>query len=176
MILTYSEILKEIKNGNIVIEPFNINQLNPNSYNLRLHDELLLITDEIIDMKKPTSYVKIKIPPEGYILEPGKLYLGRTYEYTITKNYVPMIEGRSSIARLGISIHSTAGFGDIGYEGFWTLEITVVKPVKIYPLVEICQIFYVKPLGELTFYKGKYQGSRDILVSKIYEELKDEKR
>ncbi len=172
MILTSSKIKEEIKKGNIIIEPFEERFLNPNSYNLRLHNELFVIEDSILDMKKPTSYKRVLIPKEGFMLEPGNLYLGRTLEYTITKNFVPMIEGRSSIGRLGISIHATAGFGDIGFEGYWTLEISVIKPVIIYPFVEICQIYYCEVSGDIeSVYEGKYSKSTDIIISKIYEEL-----
>ncbi|MCX8028418.1 MAG: dCTP deaminase [Brevinematales bacterium] len=173
MILTSKKILEEIKKGNIIIEPFDEKYLNPNSYNLRLHNELLVLTDEKLDMRKPSNYQKVIIPEEGLLLEPGNLYLGRTFEYTITKNFVPMIEGRSSIARLGISIHATAGFGDVGFEGYWTLEISVIKPVVVYPFVEICQIYYCEVTGEIDkVYRGKYSQSKDIIISKIYEEFK----
>ncbi len=173
MILSSKKILEEIEKGNIVIDPFDRRLLNPNSYNLRLHNELFELTDDVIDMKKPTSYKRLVIPESGLLLEPGRLYLGRTVEYTVTKNYVPMIEGRSSIGRLGISIHATAGFGDIGFEGYWTLEISVIKPVIIYPFIEICQIYYCAVLGEIEeVYKGKYSKSNDIIISKIYEEFK----
>lgn len=172
MILTSKKILEEIRKGNIVIEPFCERSLNPNSYNLRLHNEILEITDDILDMKKPSSYKRIVIPDDGLLLEPGKLYLGRTVEYTVTRNYVPVIEGRSSIGRLGISVHATAGFGDIGFEGYWTLEISVIKPVIIYPFVEICQIYYCEVSGDIEkTYQGKYSGSRDIITSRIYEEF-----
>lgn len=172
MILTSSRIIEEIKNGNIVIQPFDEKYLNPNSYNLRLHNELLELTDEKLDMKKKSNYTRIIIPEEGLTLLPGKLYLGRTVEYTITKKFVPMIEGRSSVGRLGISIHATAGFGDIGFEGYWTLEISVIKPVVIYPFVEICQIYYCEVSGTIDrTYEGKYSKSDDIVVSKMYEEF-----
>jgi dCTP deaminase len=86
-----------------------------------------------------------------------------------------MIEGRSSIGRLGIRIHATAGFGDIGFSGNWTLEIDVVQPVKIYAGIEICQIFYHTTLGGLTkTYKGKYQGSKLPLPSAIWKEFQQE--
>lgn len=173
MILTSKKILEEIKKGTIIIDPFDEKFLNPNSYNLRLHNELFELTDEILDMKKPSNYKRIVIPESGFLLEPGKLYLGRTLEYTITKKFVPMIEGRSSIGRLGISIHATAGFGDIGFEGYWTLEISVIKPVVIYPFVEICQIYYCEVSGKINkVYQGKYSKSKDIFISKIYEEFK----
>ncbi|MEN2998586.1 MAG: dCTP deaminase [Brevinematia bacterium] len=172
MILTSQKILEEIKEGNIVIEPFEERFLNPNSYNLRLHNELFELTDDVLDLKKPTNYRVIVIPESGFLLEPGKLYLGRTVEYTITKKYVPMIEGRSSIGRLGISVHATAGFGDIGFEGYWTLEISVIKPVIVYPFIEICQIYYCEVSGEITrVYQGKYSKSKDIVISKMYEEF-----
>ena len=122
MILSGKEIKKRL-NKDIIIEPYNDKYLNPNSYNLRLHNELLVYTDDVLDMKKSNNVEKIIIPEEGLTLEPGKLYLGRTLEYTKTTKCVPMLEGRSSIGRLGLFIHVTAGFGDIGFSGFWTLEI-----------------------------------------------------
>ncbi len=171
MILSAEEILKAIENGDIVIDPFNESQLNPNSYNLKLHNELFILKDSILDMKKESSFEKITIPEAGIVLEPGELYLGRTLEYTETRNYVPLIEGRSSLGRLGISIHSTAGFGDVGFKGYWTLEISVVKPVRIYPFVEVCQIYYCELKGKAPLYKGKYQDSRDIKVSQMFKEF-----
>ena len=149
MILSGKEIKKRL-NKDIIIEPYNDKYLNPNSYNLRLHNELLVYTDDVLDMKKSNNVEKIIIPEEGLTLEPGKLYLGRTLEYTKTTKCVPMLEGRSSIGRLGLFIHVTAGFGDIGFSGFWTLEIMCVQPITIYPHVEICQIFYHSIEGNYT--------------------------
>jgi hypothetical protein len=106
------------------------------------------------------------------ILYPNILYLGRTLEMTRTNGFVPQIEGRSSIARLGIDIHKTAGWGDDGFENYWTLEIVATHPVKIYPFVEFCQIIYMKTFGDNSIkYKGKYQKTNSIDVSKIYEEF-----
>jgi dCTP deaminase len=93
-------------------------------------------------MKKNNSLTKIMISEKGLILKPNILYLGRTVEYTKTNNLVPMLEGRSSIGRLGLFIHVTAGFGDVGFSGYWTLEIFCIHPVKIYPFIEVCQIYY----------------------------------
>ena len=104
-------------------------------------------------------------------MNPGRLYLGRTVEYTETKGYVPMIEGRSSIGRLGMFIHVTAGFGDVGFCGYWTLEISCIQPVRIYPGIEICQIFYHEITGDVIEYNGKYQNSKDIQQSLIFKEL-----
>ena len=172
MILTGSEIKKEIATGNIIIEPFNEKSINPNSYNLRLDDTLYVYKDRILDMRND-KYVleKITIPETGFLLVPGQLYLGKTMEYTATDKYLPMLEGRSSVGRLGICIHITAGFGDVGFKGNWTLEITCTRPVKIYPYVNICQIYYNEIKGDIELYDGKYQNSREVLPSKLHDDF-----
>lgn len=171
MILSGLEIKNRI-GKDIEIEPFNKNQINPNSYNLKLHNELLVYKEKVFDMKKPLATEKIIIPEEGLTLKTNKLYLGRTVEYTKTRNLVPMLEGRSSIGRLGLFVHVTAGFGDVGFEGYWTLEIFCVQPIRIYPSIEICQIFYHSIEGDYTPYKsGKYQGNKDIQTSMLYKDF-----
>lgn len=172
MILSGLEIKKQVELGHITIDPFDERYLNPNSYNLRLHNELLVYTDQVLDMKKPLGTETMIIPPEGLVLEPGRLYLGRTYERTATGHFVPMLEGRSSVGRLGLCIHVTAGFGDVGFSGYWTLEIQCVQPVKIYPMVEICQIYYHALMGEYHCYdSGKYQNNNGIQPSLIYRDF-----
>ena len=171
MILSGLEIKKHI-GQEIIIEPFDESRLNPNSYNLSLHNELLTYTNEILDMQTKNETQKILIPPEGLVLEPGKLYLGRTSEYTKTENYIPMLEGRSSIGRLGICIHVTAGFGDVGFAGYWTLELFCVQPVRIYAGVQIAQIYYhtiSEPYERYT--RGKYQNNKGIQESMLYKEF-----
>ncbi|NNM53542.1 MAG: dCTP deaminase [Spirochaetales bacterium] len=171
MILTGIEIQKRL-GTDIIIEPFRPAQLNPNSYNLRLSDELMVYTNDLLDMAKPNPYSLVKIPAEGLRLEPGKLYLGRTMEYTATKGLVPMLEGRSSVGRLGLFIHITAGFGDVGFQGFWTLEILCVQPVIVYPGVEICQIYYHTVEGDYVSYSsGKYQNNHGIQPSLLYKDF-----
>lgn len=165
---------REIKNKlgkEITIEPFNERQLNTNSYNLKLYNELAIYDSDILDVKKDNTISKIVIPEEGIVLNPGKLYLGRTVEYTKTKGYVPMIEGRSSIGRLGMFIHVTAGFGDVGFSGYWTLEISCIQPVRIYSGIEICQIFYHEIAGKCVEYNGKYQNNKDLQQSMIFKEF-----
>ena len=166
---------REIKNRlgkDIQIEPFDPRLLNPNSYNLRLHNELLVYEKEELDMKKPNPVRQIEIPEEGLLLETNKLYLGRTVEFTKTNNLVPMLEGRSSIGRLGLFIHVTAGFGDVGFAGFWTLEIFCVQPIRIYPGVEICQIYYHAIEGDFDEYQsGKYQNNTGIQPSLLYKDF-----
>ncbi len=172
MILSGLEIKKQIKDKHISIIPYDESKVNPNSYNLSLHNELLIYKNSPIDMKKKNEVKKIIIPEAGLLLEPNKLYLGRTVETTFTDKFVPMIEGRSSLGRLGIFIHITAGFGDVGFNGTWTLEISCVEPVVIYPNVQVAQIYYHDIRGDFELYKsGKYQGQKEIRASKLYEEL-----
>ena len=196
--LTGSEIERQIKKGNIKIEPYDPNCINPNSYNLRLHPQLKVYkrgTERLdvinnsapnnktprecgylenfnmkpIDMNKYNEAVEITIPKEGLVLLPGVLYIGRTVERTGSSKFIPMLNGRSSGGRLGISVHVCAGFGDIGFDGTWTLEITVVEPVIVYPDAEIAQVCYFKPYGKIDrLYRGRYQGQIDATVSRFY--------
>lgn len=171
MILSGKEILKHM-GKEIIITPFDEKRINPNSYNLSLADELLVYEQEELDMKKPNPTKRLVIPEEGLLLEPNRLYLGRTNEFTRTDRYVPMLEGRSSTGRLGLFIHVTAGFGDIGFAGYWTLEIFCVQPVRIYPNVEICQIYYHDIDGEYDLYSsGKYQNNSGIQASLLYKDF-----
>lgn len=171
MILSGLEIEKNL-GKNIIIEPFSRSQLNSNSYNVRLHNKLLVYKEKTLDMKKPNETKEIIISDKGFKLEPNELYLGRTLEYTTTKNFVPMIEGRSSIGRLGIFIHITAGFGDVGFSGYWTLEIFCIKPIIIYPNVEIAQLYYHTIDGEYEEYSsGKYQNNTDVQPSMLYKDF-----
>ncbi|MEG0853396.1 MAG: dCTP deaminase [Angelakisella sp.] len=171
MILSGKEILKHM-GKEIIIEPFDDKRINPNSYNLSLHNELLVYENDLLDMKIPNPTKRIVIPEDGLVLEPHKLYLGRTNEFTSTNSFVPMLEGRSSTGRLGLFIHVTAGFGDIGFAGYWTLEIFCVQPIKIYPNTEICQIYYHDIHGEYDLYSsGKYQNNHDIQPSLMYKDF-----
>jgi dCTP deaminase len=170
MILSGQEIRRRL-GSDIVIEPFEEELLNPNSYNLRLHEELLTYEEVLLDMRKPQRVRRLTIPEDGLVLSPNQLYLGRTLERTETHNLVPMLEGRSSVGRLGLFVHVTAGFGDVGFSGYWTLEMFAVQPVRIYPWVPICQIFYHAIEGDFVEYNSKYQHNRDIQPSLLYQEL-----
>ena len=170
MILTGPEIRAQL-GSNIVIEPFDESLLNPNSYTLRLHNELLVYEEIVLDMRRPNRFRRYEIPDDGFVLQPNKLYLGRTVERTETHNFVPMLEGRSSVGRLGLFVHVTAGFGDVGFCGYWTLEMFAVQPVRVYPGVPICQIFYHELAGQFDEYDSKYQHNRDIQPSLLFQEL-----
>lgn len=170
MILSGLEIEKLI-GKEIFIDPFSSDQLNPNSYNLKLHHELLVYEDQVLDMKKNNPVRKITIPEEGLVLEPNKLYLGRTVETIKAEHHVPKLEGRSSIGRLGIMVHLTAGLGNIGSQGFWTLEIVCIQPVRIYPNVAVCQIYFHDIRGSHVKYNSDKYHHKDIQPSFIFQEL-----
>ena len=174
MILSGEEIHNQL-GENIIIDPFDEENLNPNSFNLTLHDEIMVYEEVVLDMRQANRIRRLRIPEDGMVLSPNQLYLGRTSEYTETHNLVPMIEGRSSIGRLGLFVHVTAGFGDVGFKGYWTLEMFAVQPVRIYAGISICQIFYHEVSGEIVEYcSDKYQNAKDIQPSLLYKELNPE--
>ncbi|MDZ5712423.1 dCTP deaminase [Jeotgalibacillus haloalkalitolerans] len=170
MILSGKEIKKAL-NKDIIITPFNESYLNSNSYDLTLNEELLVYKDEMLDMKRNNETKKIVIPDEGYTLLPGKVYLASTNEYTDVRNYIPIIEGRSSVGRLGLFVHISSPYGNIGYKGKWVLELTAVQPLKIYKDVKICQIIFQEINGEYEPYNNKYQDTKDVSSSKLYKEF-----
>ena len=171
MVLSGRQIAENL-GDKIVIEPYSEKQLNPNSYNLRLHSELRVYDAPTLDMRVENTSSTLEIPSDGLLLEPHRLYLGRTVEYTATDGFVPMLEGRSSIGRLGLFVHITAGFGDVGFRGYWTLEMFCVQPIRIYAGVEICQVFYHTIDGDYEPYvSGKYQNNTGIQHSLLYKDF-----
>jgi len=159
--------------GKIVITPYDDSRVGPNSYDVRLGDTLVIYKNKVLDARNQNFTESFRIPPEGYLLVPGKLYLGNTLEYTETHAHVPILEGRSSVGRLGINIHATAGFGDVGFCGTWTLEISVIQPVRIYAGMEIGQIFYHTLDGDGgSRYNGKYQNQTLPEPSLLHREFK----
>lgn len=171
MLLSGDEIQRRMGDG-LLIDPFDPDRLNPNSYNLSLHDELLVYEEVVLDAASPNRYRRLDIPPEGLTLQPNMLYLGRTTERTETHGMVPMIQGRSSLGRLGLFINPGGSLGDSGYCGTWTLEMHCVQPVRIYPQMQICQIYYMQLQGKCAEYcSDKYQNSVDIQPSRMYREL-----
>lgn len=186
MFLTRKAITEAVAKGDIVIEPFHPENLSPNSLDVTLNKNLLVYTlnHGPLDMKKENETKSLEIPEDGLVLEPGILYIGMTNESAISTRYIPMFEGRSSIGRLGINTHITAGFGDLGW-GFekaadgttichyptWTLEIAVIHPVRVYPNVRIGQVYFVEPKGEIEWYAGKYGKQRTPQASCAYKDF-----
>jgi dCTP deaminase len=155
MILSDKEILTSINDGDIVIEPFDKNCLGTNSYDVHLGKYLATYTDEVLDARKHNEIEIFEIPEEGFVLQPGTLYLGVTVEYTESHAAVPFLEGKSSVGRLGIDIHATAGKGDVGFCNTWTLEISCTQAVRIYFGMPIGQLIYFKVSGEIENYYNK---------------------
>ena len=149
MILSDIRILEEIEKGTIKIVPYNRQDLGSNSYDVHLGKDLARYVDKELDAKKHNTIEHFEIPDEGYVLQPHEFYLGVTEEYTETHAHVPFLEGKSSTGRLGIDIHATAGKGDVGFCGNWTLEISVKQPVRVYKGMPIGQLIYFPVDGEI---------------------------
>ncbi len=149
MILSDTRILEEIKSGTIKIEPYTRECLGSNSYDVHLGKYLATYKNRELDAKKHNEIEHFEIPEEGILLLPHEFYLGVTEEYTETHAHVPFLEGKSSTGRLGIDIHATAGKGDVGFCGNWTLEISVKQAVRVYAGMPIGQLIYFPVDGEI---------------------------
>lgn len=163
-VLVDKDILAAIDRGAIVITPFDPKCLGTNSYDVHLAPTLRVYKQERgmgrdalgwpvpnvelpLDLRVQRETVDVPIPKEGIVLEPGELYLASTVEYTESRDHVPMLNGRSSIGRSGLSIHVTAGTGDVGFRGQWTMELFVVKPLRIHAGVPIGQLLWLTTSG-----------------------------
>ncbi len=158
MILSDKRIVEEMDKGTIKIHPYNRASLGSNSYDVHLGAWLATYREHILDAKKHNEIEAFEIPVEGFVLYPHIFYLGVTDEYTETHEHVPFLEGKSSTGRLGIDIHATAGKGDVGFCGNWTLEISVKQPVRIYRGMPIGQLIYFPVDGEI---EVKYNQKKD---------------
>jgi len=172
MILTDQQILAEIEKGTIVIQPYDRSCLGTNSYDVHLGKYLATYRDEVLDARKHNEIDTFEIPEEGFVLQPGRLYLGVTEEYTETHATVPFLEGKSSVGRLGIDIHATAGKGDVGFCNHWTLEISVSMPVRIYHNMPIGQLIYFTVQGDVnTLYNRKLNAKYNDKTDKPVESM-----
>ena len=162
-------IKKEINKG-IYVDHAEDN-IGENYIFVTLGDTLKVYDTPVLDTKNPNEFKTIDIPEDGLLLEPNKLYLGRTNEYTKTYGYVPLLSGLSELATLGVEIHITAGFGDNGFEGTWTLEIIAANPTIVYPNMPIGRIYYYPLIGDASIeYHGKYLGQVEPTESRLSDE------
>jgi len=171
MILTGSEIHRQVEKGRITIDPFDDRQLNPNSYNFRLGHMLKVYVNDVLDPRRPQATRDIPLDDTGHTLEPDRIYLGHTVEVLGSDHYVPIIKGRSSSARLGLFVHVTADLIDIGSHGQSTLQLFAVQRVRVYPGMLIGQVTFWIPEGPINLYNGKYQASRGPVPSLIYRDF-----
>lgn len=172
MILSDKKILAAIEKGEIVIEPFRLDCLGTNSYDVHLGKWLATYVDGVLDARKHNKIAYLEIPEEGFVLQPGTLYLGVTEEYTETHNAVPFLEGKSSVGRLGIDIHATAGKGDVGFCNTWTLEISCTQPVRVYAGMPIGQLIYFLVEGDIqTYYNRKENAKYNSRTDKPVESM-----
>jgi dCTP deaminase len=172
MILTGHEIINRVAIGDIVIEPFVRDNINPNSYNFRLHHELLVYNQDILDPSEPTITSTIQIPAEGLVLEPQRLYLASTVEKMGSTNFVPTYAARSSVARLGMFINLSAPLGDIGFIGRWTIQLFCLHRVRVFPGMNIGQMMFWHVRGDIRLYEGKYQGANRVIESLIFKDFR----
>lgn len=171
MILTGTEIKRQVELGRLHIIPFHESNLNPNSYNFRLGNMLKTYKNEILDPKVENEYVEMTIPREGLVLKPNQLYLGHTIEEMGSDHFVPIMQARSSVGRLGLYIYLNSGLGDLGFKRQWTLELHVIHPLRVYPGMKVGQMLFWVPWGEILLYKGKYKDAIGPQTSQIWRDF-----
>lgn len=174
MILTGTEITRCVDRGHIVIQPFDRAKVNPNSYNFRLDAHMKVYEEGVIDIKHEHPTRDVRIGPEGYVLEPGRLYLACTIEKMGSTHYVPTYAARSSVARLGMFINLSAPLGDIGFVGRWTIQLLAVNRIRVYAGMDIGQMMFWCVRGEIELYDGKYQGATGVRSSRLFLDYQDQ--
>ncbi len=163
-------IAEEIKRGSIYVDNAGDN-IQENCIGVTLGKTIKYYDAPSLDVTQPAPFVEMEIPEEGLILKPNELYIGRTNEFTKTYGFVPLLQGTEELAALGMEVHITAGFGDNGFEGTWTLEIVCSFPTIIYPNMPIGYVSYNPLIGDSdTLYRGKYFGQVAPTTSRLSEE------
>lgn len=175
MILSDTTILQEINKGTIKIDPFDRDQLGCNTYDLKLNNRLARYQRCILDAKKHNEIEEFEIDEDGYTLKPNTLYLASTFESVgVYGDICATLMGKSSLGRLGMDIHLTAGFIDTGFEGNIVLEIRVVHHLVIYPFMKIAQVKFERVEGEIArpYNKNKnskYNNQKGIVESMMWK-------
>jgi dCTP deaminase len=166
MILSDTRIRAARRAGRIVIRPYRPSCLGTNSYDVHLGPTLAVYREPGLDARRPNPVHEFRIPSDGYVLLPGQLYLGVTEEYTETHGFVPFLEGKSSVGRLGLDIHSTAGKGDEGFCNYWTLEMSVKLPLRVYAGMPVGQLIYFEISGRVAQSYGTKRTAKYRTISK----------
>ncbi|MEY9938574.1 dCTP deaminase [Streptacidiphilus sp. MAP5-3] len=170
MILTGTEISKQVRGGRITVSPFDSARCTTNSYDLALGRRLVVYQEEVLDPRKEPAHEQREIPDEGYLLAPGDFVLAETAEQIGSDHYVPMIHAKSGTARLGLFVHVTADLIDLGFVGQSTLQLYATLPVRIWPGMLIAQVTFWVPYGEIRLYRGKYQHADGPQISRSYQD------
>lgn len=172
MILSDKTIVQEIAAGNIIIDPLNPAHINPNSVDLTLAPQFKVYTERVLDPRKQNKFIEMTIPEQGYVLEPGEVYLYACNERIGVKNNIRgKVEGKSSLGRLGLFVHVTAGFIDTGFEGSLVLELVATRRVLVYPNMKICQIEFARVEGEILETYDQKVGSKYMNQTGVQESL-----
>jgi dCTP deaminase len=203
-VLSGKAILAAIENGSIRIDPFNPKFMNPASFDLTLGEEVRVYSnlvntsynskdgskfkpridtlmhphmeEHVLDSRLPNPTESFKIGDAGWVLRPGIGYLMHTRESVWSGAYIPVLDGKSSIGRLFTQVHITAGYGDPGFHGNFTLEVVVTHPVRVYAGMRFCQIRFHTVAGEVTQYEGRYKGTQAVgaIASRSWEQFEDQ--
>lgn len=172
MILSDSSIVKEMQAGNIIISPFEPKHLNPNSVDLTLAPNFKIYQSGPLDPRKPNPTLEFTIPDEGYVLNSGEVYLYACNERIgVKSNIRAKVEGKSSLGRLGLFIHVTAGFIDTGFEGNLVLELVATRQIRIYPNMKICQVEFARVEGNILETYDQKAGSKYMNQTGVQESL-----
>jgi dCTP deaminase len=168
MILTGNQIYANLKSNDITIEPFVMDNISTNSYDLTLGEKYIRYLDPILDPMKDNKFAEFIIPDDGLVLNKGDFILAESLETIGSDKFVPIIHGKSGVARKGLFAHITANLVDIGYKGKITLQLYATQNVIIHKGMKIAQVTFWVAKGEITLYNGKYQNGIGPQASKIF--------
>jgi dCTP deaminase len=168
MILTGKHIISSVQSNDITITPFSSEHVSTNSYDISLGDKYIRYLDEVLDPLKENRYEENRIPDEGLILKRGDFILAESKEIIGSNKFVPLIHGKSGVARKGLFVHITADLVDLGYLGKITLQLYATQNIVIHREMKIAQVSFWVAQGEVTLYCGKYQHGSGPQASKIH--------
>lgn len=168
MILTGSEIEAMRNAGQIVVEPYDSQYLEPNSYGFHLGEKLLKLGDDVVDPMNPASTTEIMIPEDGFVLEPRAFYLGYTFERIGGVRFSAELFANHSTAAMGMWVQTSAPLGHVGAVINWTLEICTTQAVRVYPRMRLGKICFWQNYGHIDKYEGRYTGSLSVVASKSF--------
>lgn len=184
MILSDKDFSKRVRNKSLVIKPFKRDCVQPSTYDVHLSNEFRLFTSHetaVIDLKSKDSITElIKVSKKkGLVLHPGEFVLGSTTEYfEIPDDLAGKLEGKSSLGRLGLVIHATAGYIDPGFKGYVTFEMSNLNrvPIVLYPGMRVGQICFIMMSSKVDRPYGtagnKYQGQKGPTESRIWKDFR----